>query len=66
VPAENLAEHIRNGGIAFSSGQLTWNVAAEVQENLHFASWETGYRDIHAVPDLRPHAPYRGETASLM
>lgn len=37
VPAENLAEHIGNGGIAFSSGQLTWNVAAEVQDDLRFA-----------------------------
>ena len=35
--------HIHNGGIAFSSGQLTWNVAAEVQQNLHFASWEEDF-----------------------
>ncbi|WP_167096777.1 glutamine synthetase family protein [Mycobacterium sp. DL592] len=68
VPAGELHEHIRNGGIAFSSGQLTWNVAAEVQENLHFASWDTGFRDIYAVPDLstaRP-LPWRERVAHVV
>ncbi len=68
VPAENLTEHIGNGGIAFSSGQLTWNVAAEVQDDLHFASWDTGFRDIYAVPDLstaRP-LPWRDRVAHVV
>lgn len=68
VPAENLAEHLHNGGIAFSSGQLTWNVAAEVQGDLHFASWDTGFRDIYAVPDLstaRP-LPWRERVAHVI
>lgn len=53
---------------AFSSGQLTWNVAAEVLDNLEFASWDSGYRDIRAVPDLataRP-LPWRDRVAHVI
>ena len=56
------------GGFAFSSGQLTWNVAAEVLDNLEFASWDSGYRDIRAVPDLataRP-LPWRNRVAHVI
>ena len=67
IPARGFLERARGEGFAFSKGQLSWNSVAEIQDNLEFASWDTGYEDVYAVPDLataRP-LPWRDRVAHV-
>jgi glutamine synthetase len=57
IPGRDFLDRARREGFAFSIAALGWNSAAEVQEDLLLATWDSGFEDVHAVPDFSTARP---------
>jgi glutamine synthetase len=68
IPAEGFLERAGGQGFGFCDGTLCWDVAGDVKDGLRFSSWDTGFPDLFAVPDLgtyRP-VPWRGGAGQVV
>lgn len=52
IPAEKFLEHADGDGFAFCDAVLSYGVTGEAQDGTLLTGWETGYPDLHAIPDL--------------
>jgi glutamine synthetase len=52
IPAERFLEHAGGDGFAFCDAVLSYGVTGEAQDGTLLTGWETGYPDLHAIPDL--------------
>jgi len=53
IEARGFLERATAQGFAFCDAALTWDVAGDVKDGLRLSSWDTGYPDMFAVPDLQ-------------
>lgn len=64
IEAEGFVERATGPGFAFCNASLAWDVTGDVKDGLRVGSWDTGWPDLFAKPDLgsfrilpwRPHA----------
>jgi glutamine synthetase len=52
ITADGFLERAEGQGFAFCDAVLCWDVAGDVKDGLRFSSWDTGFPDLFAVPDL--------------
>ena len=52
IPAEKFLEHADGDGFAFCDAVLSYGVTGEAQDGTVLTGWDTGYPDLHALPDL--------------
>jgi glutamine synthetase len=52
ITADGFLERARGQGFAFCNAVLCWDVAGDVKDGLRWSSWDTGFPDLYAVPDL--------------
>jgi glutamine synthetase len=52
ITADRFLERAEGQGFAFCDAVLCWDVAGDVKDGLRFSSWDTGFPDLFAVPDL--------------
>lgn len=52
IPAERFLAHADGDGFAFCDAVLSYGVTGEAQDGTLLTGWETGYPDLHAIPDL--------------
>ncbi len=57
INADGFLERAEGQGFAFCDAVLCWDVAGDVKDGLRFSSWETGFPDLFAVPDLDSYRP---------
>ncbi|HEX6744910.1 MAG TPA: glutamine synthetase family protein [Solirubrobacteraceae bacterium] len=57
IEAEGFLARAAGQGFAFCDAALTWDVAGDVKDGLRLSSWDTGYPDMFAVPDLATYRP---------
>ncbi|HEX6697871.1 MAG TPA: glutamine synthetase, partial [Solirubrobacteraceae bacterium] len=57
IEAEGFLARAADQGFAFCNAALTWDVAGDVKDGLRLSSWDTGYPDMFAVPDLATYRP---------
>jgi len=68
IPAERFQGRAVSPGFPFCSGALTWDTAGEVQEGARLTSWDSGYPDVFAVPDISTYRPlpWRGRAGQVL
>ncbi|MGO9971552.1 MAG: glutamine synthetase family protein [Solirubrobacteraceae bacterium] len=52
ITAEGFLERAHGQGFAFCDAVLCWDVAGDVKDGLRWSSWDTGFPDLFAIPDL--------------
>jgi glutamine synthetase len=52
IPAERFLQHAAGEGFAFCDAVLSYGVTGEAQDGTLLTGWETGYPDLHAIPDF--------------
>lgn len=52
IEADGFLERARGKGFAFCNASLSWDVAGDVKDGLRVGSWDTGWPDLYAIPDL--------------
>jgi glutamine synthetase len=57
ITAEGFLERAQGPGFAFCDAVLCWDVAGDVKDGLRWSSWETGFPDLFAIPDLETYRP---------
>ena len=67
LPAQSFMELIDRGAF-FCSATLVWDIQCDVIDNVSFSSWETGFEDLVAKPDLSTFriVPWREGTAMVL
>jgi glutamine synthetase len=69
VPASTFIELVEHGGGAyFCAATLCWDIQCDVIDGLSFSSWESGFEDLLAKPDLSTFriVPWRDGTAMVL
>jgi glutamine synthetase len=57
IEAEGFLARAAGEGFAFCDAALTWDVTGDVKDGLRLSSWDTGYPDMFAVPELATYRP---------
>lgn len=68
IEADGFLARAAGQGFAFCDAALTWDVAGDVKPGLRLSSWDTGYPDMFAVPDLDTfrRLPWRTRTGQVV
>jgi glutamine synthetase len=68
IEAEGFLARADGQGFAFCDAALTWDVAGDVKDGLRLSSWDTGYPDMFAVPELDTYRrlPWRPRTGQVV
>ncbi len=69
LPASAFIELVeRAGGVYFCAATLAWDIQCDVIGGLSFSSWESGFEDLMAKPDLSTFriVPWRDGTAMVL
>jgi glutamine synthetase len=68
IEADGFLARAAGQGFAFCDAALTWDVAGDVKDGLRLSSWDTGYPDMFAVPDLETFRalPWRPRTGQVV
>lgn len=61
IAPAGFLERAQGDGFAFCDAALCWDVAGDVKDGLRWSSWETGFPDLFAIPDLETYrrVPWR-------
>jgi glutamine synthetase len=52
IDTRDFLERADGHGFAFCDAALCWDVAGEVKDGLRLSSWDSGFPDLFAIPDL--------------
>jgi glutamine synthetase len=64
MDARDFLARAAGQGFAFCDAALCWDVAGDVKDGLRLSSWDTGFPDLFAIPDLDSYRrlPWRERT----
>ncbi len=57
ITADGFLERAQGPGFAFCDAVLCWDVTGDVKDGLRWSSWDTGFPDLYAIPDLDSYRP---------